>query len=137
MRIPDFNQFSLAGGTSLTLRFGHRTSADIVLFSVTGFDTNFLQISLEENFPSVEIINRTKGSLCAFFQGIKIDMLRHPFPLLESIQSEKYFRLYSLRDVSAMKINAVTNRGAKKDFIDLFVLHETGISLEKAISNFA
>ena len=136
MCIPDFDQFSLAGGTSLALQLGHRTSVDIDLFSVSKFDSNSLQISLKKNFPSIEIVNRTHGSLCVFFEGIKIDMLHHPFPLLEKIQTENEFRVYSLRDVSAMKINAVTNRGAKKDFVDLYVLHQSGISLEQSISNF-
>ncbi len=35
-----------------------------------------------------------------------------------------------------MKINAVTNRGSKKDFTDLLELHLQGIPLSEALDNF-
>ena len=35
-----------------------------------------------------------------------------------------------------MKVNEVTNRGSKKDFIDLFVMHENGLSLRRCVDNF-
>jgi hypothetical protein len=35
-----------------------------------------------------------------------------------------------------MKVNAVTNRGSKKDFTDLLLLHEEGIQLNMALDFF-
>ena len=35
---------------------------------------------------------------------------------------EDGIRMASIRDIAAMKIAAITNRGSKKDFIDLYVL---------------
>ena len=35
-----------------------------------------------------------------------------------------------------MKINAVTNRGSKKDFTDLLELHLQGVPLPEALNNF-
>lgn len=136
MANPSFNTFSLAGGTSLSLRFGHRTSVDIDLFSCTPFDSMLLQNQISAGFPGFQILNRTDGSLCVNAGGIKIDLLYHPYPLLESIETDGSLRILSLPDVSAMKINAVTNRGSKKDFIDLYALNQNGIILSQSISNF-
>lgn len=131
-----FDAFSLAGGTSLSLRFGHRTSVDIDLFSTKPFDSMFLQTQLSILFSESQIVNRTEGSLCGIVSGIKIDFLYHPYPLLERIENDSSFRIVSLADLSAMKINAVTNRGSKKDFIDLYALNQNGISLSQSITNF-
>lgn len=131
-----YDCFSLAGGTSLALRFGHRTSIDIDLFSLEPFDSILLQSQITTLFPASQILNRTVGSLCVNIGGIKIDHLHHPYPLLDSIEMDGAVRMLSISDVSAMKINAATNRGSKKDFIDLYTLHKNGTSLSKSIGNF-
>ena len=85
-----------------------------------------LQTRIAALFPESQILNRTEGSLCVNAGGIKIDHLYHPYPLLERIETEGALRIMSVTDVSAMKVNAVTNRGSKKDFIDLYALHLNG-----------
>ncbi|MEI6874373.1 MAG: hypothetical protein WCL50_04490, partial [Spirochaetota bacterium] len=44
-------------------------------------------------------------------------------------------RVAFLRDVSAMKINAVAGRGSTKDFSDLLFLHGKGIPLAGSVEN--
>ena len=39
-----------------------------------------------------------------------------------------------LRDISAMKIDAIATRGMKRDFIDLYFICQRGTSLKKALS---
>ena len=68
--------------------------------------------------------------------GIKVDILLHAYPLLREIEIAEGLRLVSAADVAAMKINAVTNRGSKKDFIDLLILHERGIALSEPLDLF-
>lgn len=136
MAAPDFRAFSLAGGTSLALRYGHRTSVDLDLFSTGPFNSLELQDNVFRLFPESRIVNRTQGSLCVVIGKANIDFLHHPYPLLSPVETEGPFRLLSVQDVSAMKINAVTSRGSRKDFIDLYALHEHGISLKDALENF-
>jgi predicted nucleotidyltransferase component of viral defense system len=132
-----YRQFALGGGTSLALRYGHRSSIDIDLFSTDAFDTMELQNQITLELPNHQIVSRTKGSLCVYSEDIKIDFLHHPFPLLETIDTEGPYRFLSVPDISAMKINAVTNRGSKKDFVDLYLLHLNTISLSRSLDNFA
>lgn len=55
-------------------------------------------------------------------EGIKIDCLRHAYRLLDSHTTIDCIPMWSLADVAAMKLNAINNRGAKKDFFDLAIL---------------
>lgn len=112
--------FSLAGGTSLALRFGHRVSVDLDFFTTEPFEPVTLAAQLGAQ-PG-EIIDRTTGSLQMLIQGIKIDCLRHAYPLLDSPVTIDGIRMWSVADVAAMKLNAITNRGSKKDFFDLSIL---------------
>ena len=132
----EFNEFILGGGTSLALRFGHRQSIDIDLFTVDPFDSNLCINSLHNLFSDLEVVNRTTGSVCAVVSNCKVDILHHSYPLLYKPVVDEGIRFLSLPDLAAMKINAVTNRGSKKDFIDLLLLHENGISIDKALDYF-
>lgn len=51
MQIPELNDFYLAGGTALSLYFGHRLSIDIDLFSTKEFSNDSLIKPLEGKFP--------------------------------------------------------------------------------------
>jgi hypothetical protein len=133
LRIEELAPFSLGGGTSLALRFAHRTSIDIDLFSAEQFDSDALLESLRARFAQTEILGRTAGSLGLAIRGIKVDILRHAYPLLEPPSSSGGVRFLSLEDIAAMKINAVTNRGSKKDFSDLLLLHRNGVPLDTAL----
>jgi predicted nucleotidyltransferase component of viral defense system len=137
MQEKELKTFLLGGGTSLALRFGHRSSEDLDFFSREKFDTENLQNSLAEAFPGSQIVNRTIGSLCIVAEGINIDFLHHPFSLLEKADSQGQSRFLSLPDIAAMKINAVTNRGAKKDFFDLYLLHTIGVAISDSIHYFS
>ncbi len=45
-------------------------------------------------------------------------------------------RVAGLRDIAAMKIEAIASRGARKDFYDLYFICQSGLSLQQAIAAF-
>lgn len=105
-RIKELSGFSLVGGTALSLKFGHRISIDLDLFSNESFDKPLLVL-------------KSFGIFC-FINNVKVDLIHYPHPILQS--PEVYptsLRLYSDLDIAAMKINAILGRGKKKDFWDL------------------
>lgn len=114
--------FALAGGTSLALRLGHRLSTDLDFFTTEPFEPESLAERLGLG-PSA-ITGIAKGTLQAQLNGLKIEFLRHGYPALEPMETIEQIRLWSLADVTAMKINALINRGSKKDFHDLAALLE-------------
>lgn len=121
LALPELSEFSLVGGTALSLLFGHRKSIDLDLFSTSAFDqillTNLLQKRFGNDFKN-ENPNLSFGLFC-FINQIKIDLVHYPHPLLKPVQLIEGIRIYSAEDIAAMKIKAIMGRGVKKDFWDL------------------
>lgn len=113
--------FFLAGGTALSLQIGHRKSIDLDFFTLENFSSNEIADSLSD-FSNLEIINSSQNTLLTFIDNVKADFIRHHYPLIKNIKSIDGFRIASIEDISAMKLNAINNRGAKKDFYDLYFL---------------
>lgn len=121
MQEPLLKDFYLVGGTALALQIGHRISVDIDLFTNTPFDSVLLSAELKERYSFKENLNRGY-----FLQGqikeIKVDVLKYPYkPLYELVEVEGV-RMVVLPDIASMKMAAITNRGRKRDFIDLYFL---------------
>lgn len=129
----ELSSFNLAGGTSLALRFGHRLSVDLDFFTTAEFDPEALHDALA--LPDARVVARTTGTLTLDAGGVKLDFLRHAYPLITEPDVFADLRLLSVPDVSAMKLNAIANRGSKKDFFDVCELLEH-YSLEDMLVNF-
>ena len=120
--IPELQEMRLVGGTSLALQIGHRISVDLDFFGA--FDSS---IPLEMFFTNFDNVVKTGSNrFMQFFEidGVKVDFVNYNYPWLESPINEEGITLASIEDISAMKINAIINRGTKKDFIDVAFLLE-------------
>jgi hypothetical protein len=109
--------FALAGGTALALRFGHRTSIDLDLFTSESFDVPAVAGLLKQKYGLREAAT-AQNTLRGIINGIKIDLIAHRYPLLKPFEETGGIRMFSCEDIAAMKLNAITNRGCKKDFWD-------------------
>ena len=66
-----------------------------------------------------------------------MDLLTHKYTLLDHIQNLEKIRIVSIKDIAAMKVNAVSNDGTRtKDFIDIYYLLET-YSIEDILTFFS
>ena len=119
MQQPLLESFALAGGTNLALQFGHRLSVDLDLFTDQSFSTQVLFDELLTDFPTALKTDEAKNTLSLFVEGIKVDFLAHRYPLISPFTENAGIRFWSVEDVIAMKLGAVSGRGAKKDFWDL------------------
>lgn len=118
---PKLSDFFLVGGTALALQLGHRISVDLDFFSMHPLKTNELIGVLEDEYQA-EIFQLTDNAIVGKVKDIKIDFIAHQYPLLKELRTENHIRLSSLEDIAAMKLNAIKNRGSKKDFVDLYFL---------------
>lgn len=116
--LPEFENFALVGGTGLALQLGHRLSIDLDFFTQNDFSTERVVEVLESNFDLV-VSGRAPFSLNCLINGIKVDIIRHRYPLLSELVVEDGVTIWSIEDIAAAKISAITSRGAKKDFFDL------------------
>jgi predicted nucleotidyltransferase component of viral defense system len=125
---PALDGFALVGGTSLALRFGHRMSVDLDFFRPEKFDNKTITAELAADFPSFQLTNDNSNGMMAFIEKVKVDFVTYRYPLLHPYETIEGVRMMSLPDVVAMKLGAISNRGAKKDFYDLHtLLQELGL----------
>lgn len=119
MSLPELSQFGLVGGTNLSLRFGHRLSIDLDLFTNEPFDSETTYNQLEARFPNILQASQSETMLFLYINEVKIDMVLLPYPYLNPMEHIEDIRLVSLEDIAAMKLSAVARRGVKKDFWDI------------------
>ncbi len=120
--------FDLAGGTALALQLGHRTSTDLDFFGkpITNLDLIKTEIQARYDYK-IEV--SSQNILIGFIDGIKVDFVRYKYDLLESPIIEQEIRLLSIIDIGCMKLAAITGRGKKRDFYDLyFILQRFSLS---------
>lgn len=121
MTIPSLHAFSLVGGTALSLLYGHRKSVDLDLFCHSKFENTIIIKELKKAFSDKFIVEDKPprfGIFC-FIDGVKVDLVRHPHPLIRPEQKIDNIKMYSVEDIIAMKVQAVLGRGKKKDFWDI------------------
>lgn len=110
------------GGTALSLQIGHRESDDLDLFSVEPIDGLRVQSLLIDKYGFVPSVAR-ENTLIGFIEGVKIDIIHHPFPWLEESIEEDGIRLATIADIAAMKMHTIINSGKRpKDFVDIAFL---------------
>jgi hypothetical protein len=118
---PEFSGLRLVGGTGLALQIGHRKSIDIDLFGPVQSDS--LSISKKLDTIGKTTIIKDSENIHIFSIGsVKLDIVNYHYPWLEKAICEDALTLAGEKDIAAMKLAAITNRGSKKDFIDLFFL---------------
>lgn len=124
MKLPALENFSLVGGTALSLRFGHRSSVDIDLFYHDRFSHPEIISALEKGFGGRLSYKQqhTQFAIFCFIDNIKIDLVHYPHLPISLDVIEEGIRMYSDADIAAMKIQAILGRAKKKDFWDLHEL---------------
>lgn len=137
--IDNINKFYLAGGTALSLQIKLRKSYDFDFFTEEHFNENVLYDSIRSLFPnSVEVITLNKGTCNLFVDGIRVSFLEYPYSMINphvSGSEIKNLYLASTDDIAAMKMAAIGDRGAKKDFFDLYqIFLKTEITSDQIIN---
>jgi hypothetical protein len=122
--IPALDEFVLVGGTSPALQMGRRTSQDIGLSTQKDIDQAFIIETLKKKFgTSFSVSALSRNTINCSISNIKIDLLHHGYPYVDTIIREDNLRLLGLSDIAAMKLNAVAGNGTRvKDFIDVYFL---------------
>ena len=122
------NDAYLGGGTAVALQLGHRISVDFDFFTTKEFVPKSFSSQLSK-LGSFYEAQADKGTVIGEFEGIKFSLFRYEYPLIFSPLKYLSLDMADIRDIAAMKIDAVATRGAKRDFIDLYFICKSGYSL--------
>lgn len=125
----------LAGGSALALQVGHRQSVDLDFFTVKkDFSVSGLERALMKT-GKWDTTARDKGTLYGTFLGAKVSFIAYPFFVpSKNMARHGTIRILLPDDIAAMKIVAISQRGRKRDFIDLYWYCQNHESLEAVIS---
>jgi hypothetical protein len=115
------SRWYLAGGTALALQVGHRQSVDLDFFTTR---EHFGELSLERALLGTghwRTTYRERGTIYGTLLGARASFIAYPF----FIPSRRMLAFGNVRmllppDLAAMKIVAVSQRGRKRDFLDLY-----------------
>lgn len=127
-----FSNLRLVGGTALALQLGHRKSVDLDFFGIIDF-RNVDFANLGSTIKSVTALKRSDNINVFNINGIKVDFVNYSYPWLEDKIDIEGIAMASIKDIGAMKIAAITNRGSRKDFVDIYFLLEN-YTLKEIIS---
>ncbi len=121
LELPALQDFSLVGGTALSLIYGHRKSIDLDLFTNQKIDNNELLAGLRAKFEDRILVEEKtpRFAIFCYIDNIKVDLVKLPHPLIRPIQTLENIRMFSTEDIIAMKVQAILGRGKKKDFWDI------------------
>lgn len=117
--------FYLAGGTAVALYLGHRRSIDLDWFRQEPLNDP-LQLGqwlIERGIPT-DSFRIAKGTLYLQVSGVKVGFFEYRYPLLRPLfyWQDYCCTLASLEDLACMKLLAIAQRGAKRDFVDIYAI---------------
>lgn len=124
--------FYLAGGTALAFQLGHRISVDL----------DFMSPSFEAPEDLLSILNDCRleftttlistGTLYLDVAGVQASFFAYRYPLLAPLihPGDDLLPMAHPDDIVAMKLAAISSRGSRKDFIDLWFLVREGYAMD-------
>jgi len=78
---------------------------------------------------SYKTLQEEKRTLTLLTEGVKISFFRISDPFLFKTTPYSFFKVADIRDIALMKLIAISSRGSRKDFIDLFIILRSGMIL--------
>jgi len=116
------HELVMARGTALALQIGHRISVDLDFFTSKAFSTDQILKELTQRDLKPEILQETEGSITAICDGIKVSIFHYPYPFQDEQALWEGIPLSGIVDIASMKVIAISQRGAKRDFVDLYYI---------------
>ena len=125
-------EFYLAGGTCLALYLGHRQSYDFDFFIPADFNTSQI-INILTSIGRYERDNEEKNTINGMLDRVRISFFGYNYDIIDDFVHYNSIRLAGIRDIAAMKLEAIAGRGSRKDFVDMYFLLKQ-FSLEQIFS---
>lgn len=130
------NDFYLGGRTALAIYFGHRVSEDLDWFTSHPIgDSMILAQSLRNEKIDFATEQTAPGTLHGSISGVRLTFSEFKYPLLKAPVQWQTMDcvLASLEDLACMKLSAIAQRGARKDFCDIYALGTKQFALREMV----
>lgn len=126
---------ALAGGTALALQLKHRRSFDFDVLTSHSISPNLLP-EVETYYPSAKSLLNTSDELTiSVDETVKISFIHFPFPPRHRFVLGYPLPLWSTLDIAGNKAYAIGRRGTYRDYIDIFAILKSQISMQSILGN--
>ncbi len=132
---PFVDDFYLAGGTALSIYYGHRESEDLDFFTDKEFIPDIFLGNSRKNGVNVEKIQISPFTIHCILNDVKISFFRYDYPLIEPLNNFEKIKIGSVLDISSMKLAAILGRSEKKDYYDIYEILQH-LTFEEIIRGF-
>lgn len=119
--LSELKDARLVGGTALALLLGHRNSIDLDIFGRINLQ-DLINTNALRNVGSFTLLKSSASILASTIENVKVDIVNYNYPWIEEAIRIDGLQLAGITDIGAMKLAAITGRGTRKDFIDLYFL---------------
>ena len=116
--------FYLAGGTALALQIGHRQSIDFDWFISELGDPEILFKRLKSVNIDFRVTSTAIETVYLNVDNIQVSFFGYDYPMLQPIIVHPVYgmRMAGTDDIACMKLSAISSRGSRKDFTDLYFI---------------
>ena len=121
LRLFRRNKWYLAGGTAMSLQVGHRQSVDLDFFTPL---KKIQEVAVERELLNTghwQTTYRESGTIYGKFMEAKMSLIAYPFFI--PAKGRLFCGTITIllpTDIAVMKIIAISQRGRKRDFFDLY-----------------
>lgn len=123
--------YYLVGGTAIALYIGHRRSIDFDLFTHKNVKRRSIKNFLKKNEIIYTILHEAYDQFHIVIKGVKLTFFNFPFKTEHKQNFEDIITMPSLLDLAAMKAFAFGGRAKWKDYIDMYFILKSGITLNQ------
>ena len=116
---PAMSGWVLAGGAGLALQLGHRVAEGLALFRGDVGHLAGVREAMESLGP-YETLRESERELTVLARDVKLSFYVVRGQLLHESHAWRFLRVAHERDIALMKLAAVSARGARRDFVDLY-----------------
>lgn len=120
----------LAGGTALALQIGHRISVDLDFFTPKKFKEKIFIQKLNKLPVNFRLERLGEGTILGYLDKIRFSLFSYEYPLLAKPDKFLGISIASVKDIAPMKLAAISDRGTKRDFTDIYFI----MAVEKIFS---
>ncbi len=120
----------LAEGTALALQIGHRYSYDFDFFVPEEFNEEHLLKKITKALNNFRLERKEWRRILGYIGDVRFSLFFYDYPLLFKTHTFSRISIADIKDITAMKIAAIADRGTKRDFIDLYFI----LAVEKLLT---
>lgn len=75
----------------------------------------------------------SQGTVLGTFEGVRLSLFIYKYSLIAPLHKYLSLDIANIKDIAAMKIDAVASRGVKRDFVDLYFICKAGYRLAELL----